>query len=110
MQINQVIITSKPYINKLKQDAKLLAKQPLEINLFSQKKKTLVKKPKSRNKIQKQQKLPRLPTELIIAVIEDIEEEVKKEQEIAISITKLNSKIYKPILYNKAINDLIYGP
>lgn len=29
--------------------------------------------------MQKQQKLPGLPTELIIAVIEDIEEEVKKK-------------------------------
>lgn len=58
--------------------------------------------------MQKQQKLPRLPTELTIAAIEDIEKEVKKEQKVAILLTESNSKIYKPILYNKAINDPIY--
>lgn len=33
----------------------------------------------------------------------------KKQLEITISITKCNSKIYKLLLYNKAINNLIYS-
>lgn len=38
-----------------------------------------------------------------------IESKIVDNEEVAMSITKTTSKIYEPRLYDKAVNDPIYG-
>lgn len=93
------MILSKPYINKSEKSAKLLARWPLDVT--QAKRKALAREPKSRNKPQKNLiKMPiKAPTE---------PESIDKE-EVAMSIIKTTSKFYQPRLYDKAVNDPVYG-
>lgn len=93
-----MIITNELYIDISEQRTKLLEKWSLEIVLLS-KRKVLIKELKLRKKLKKQ-----------IVVKETIILESQDEvEEIAISMIVFSSKITKPTLYDKAINDPIYG-
>lgn len=93
-----MVITSKPYVDKLEWGAKLLDKWFLEIVLLS-KKKVSIGEPKPRERPKKQ----------IVVEKTAILESQGKVKEVAMSMTKFSSKISKPISYNEAVNDLIHG-
>ena len=106
-QTKQIIIASKPYIDESEKRAKLLMKWPLD-KTSSLKKKAPAGEPRPRGRPQKI-----ISTEATILSKNNMpimaEQTSNKEPEIAMSITKCSSKIRKPTIYDKAINDLIYG-
>lgn len=65
------------------------------------KKKALVGEPKPKGRPQKN------PIEIYIKI--SVDPVIIEGEEVALSITKTTSKIYKPGLYNKVINDPIYS-
>lgn len=105
-QTNQVVIASELYIDKSKQDAKLLVKFLLNtIKMISAKRRALARELRSRRSLQKNL----IIKEVIPPAEEDIEEVGNKKQvEVAISLTETSSKIYELQLYDKVINNPIH--
>ncbi len=65
---------------------------------MSSKRKAPTSEPRPRGRARKQ-----------IAIKETSGETLDKTKEIVISMTESGSKIYKPILYDKTVNDQIHG-
>lgn len=92
-QTKQVVIANKPYIDKSEQKAKLLSKWPLK-TVISLKTKAFTGEPRCKSRSKKQ------------IIIEKTSREILgKIEEIIILIAESGSKIYKPILYNIAVNN-----
>ena len=83
LHIKQIVIASKPYINKSEKGAKLLAKWPLDIT--QTKKKVPVEESKPRDRPQKN------PIKVYIEI--PMEPDIVSKIEVAISITKTIGKI-----------------
>lgn len=83
----------------LKKGAKLLARWPLDIT--QAKRKAPIRKPKLRGKLQKN------PIETPIEALTKLKS-IDKE-DVAMSITKITSKIYESGSYDKVVNNLVYG-
>lgn len=89
---------SKLYLDKLERGAKFLEKWPLEMVLLL-KRKVLVGEPNPREKPRKQVVIKKI-------AIPESRGEVK---EVAISMTKSSSKITKPTLFDKVVNNSIHS-
>ena len=109
-QTKQVIIASEPYIDKSKQGAKLLAKWLLNTNASKQK--TPIGEPRPKGRPRKHPVLAKIPSGLTIEdsnSIRTADIKRKTSNEVAMSMTKANSKIHEPGSYNEAVNNPIHG-
>ena len=91
-QTKQVIIASEPYIDKLEQGAKLLEKWLIDMSTPpGLKRKAPAGEPRPRSQPQKNPMIE----PAAVSIVPPIEiEDVKKQQEVAMSITETSSKIY----------------
>lgn len=115
-QTKQVIIASEPFIDEFEQGAKLLDRWP--IKTLSTKRKAPAGEPKPRGRPRKYPAEPTVvdpppqtaPIESTSATKDSLVSCLPiRNLEQAMSITESNSKIHKPGLYDKAVNDPIHG-
>lgn len=97
-QTRQMIIVSKPYVNKSERGVKLLEKWLLEVVPLS-KRKTLAREPKPRGKPKKQ----------VVVKGTAVPESRGKVKEVAMSMIESSSKIIKLTSFDEAINNSIHG-